>query len=113
MQEHVYNLVLFILITSLSQASKFHYNHHMLQKQLIFLLIWIPWSGGSLEWWKLHSSELPSWSSAAKKALLVQPSSGSAERIFLILKSSFGNLQDRSFKDYIEASFMLQYNKRY
>ena len=65
-----------------------------------------------LEWWKLHCSELPSWSSAAKKALLVQPSSGSAERVFSLLKSSFGDQQDHSLKDYIEASLMLQYNKR-
>ena len=65
-----------------------------------------------LEWWKLHSSELPSWSSAAKKALLVQPSSGSAERVFSLLKSSFGDQQDLSLKDYIEASLILQYNKR-
>ena len=32
-----------------------------------------------LEQWKLHCSELPSRLSAGKKALLVQPSSGSAE----------------------------------
>ena len=66
----------------------------------------------SLEWWKLNCSELPSWSLAAKKALLVQPSSGSAERVFSLLKSSFGDQQDHSLKDYIETSLMLQYNKR-
>ena len=65
-----------------------------------------------LEWWKLNCSELPSWSTAAKMALLVQPSSGSAERVFSLLKYSFGDQQDHSLKDYIETSLMLQYNKR-
>ena len=65
-----------------------------------------------LGWRKLHCSELPSWSSAAKKALLVQPSSGSAEQVFSLLKSSFGDQQDHSLKDYIEASLILLYNKR-
>ena len=65
-----------------------------------------------LEWWKLNCSELPSWSAAAKKALLVQPSSGSAERVFSLLNYSFGDQQDHSLKDYIKTSLMLQYNKR-
>ena len=54
-----------------------------------------------LEWWKLNCSELPSWSTAAKMALLVQPSSGSAERVFSLLKYSFGDQQDHSLKDYM------------
>ena len=65
----------------------------------------------TLEWWKLHCSELPSWSSAAKKALLVRSSTGSVEQIVSLLKSSFGDQQDLSLKDYIKASLMLQYNK--
>ena len=64
-----------------------------------------------LEWWKLHCSDLPSWSSAGKKILLVQPSSGSVEQVFSLLKSSFGDQLDYSLKDYTEAPLMLQYNK--
>ena len=30
---------------------------------------------------------------------------------FLLLKSSFGDQEDHSLKDYIEESLMLQYNK--
>ena len=65
-----------------------------------------------LTWWKNHSNELPHWSDALKKVLLVQPSSAAAERVFSILKSSFGPQQDHSLQDYVESSLMLQYNKR-
>ena len=66
-----------------------------------------------LEWWKSNASALPCWSRAAKNILLVQPSSAAAERVFSLLKSSFGDQQDNSLKDYVESSLMLQYNKRY
>ena len=65
----------------------------------------------SLEWWKQNASELPSWASAARKVLIVQPSSAASERIFSLLKSSFGDQQDASLQDYIETSLMLQYNR--
>ena len=63
-----------------------------------------------LEWWKLNASELPYWSSAARKVLVLQPSSAAAERVFSLLKASFSDQQDSSLQDYIEASLMLQYN---
>ena len=65
-----------------------------------------------LEWWKTNASALPCWSLAAQKIVLVQPSSAAAERFFSLLKSSFGDQQDKSLKDYVESSLMLQYNKR-
>ena len=65
-----------------------------------------------LEWWKLNTSSLPNWSLAARKVLLVQPSSAAAERVFSLLKASFGDQQDSSLQDYVETSLMLQYNKR-
>ena len=34
-----------------------------------------------LAWWKNHANDLPNWSSAACKAVLVQPSSAAAERV--------------------------------
>ena len=64
-----------------------------------------------LEWWKQNAPVLPSWSSAAKKILLVQPSSTAAERVFSLLKASFGDQQDSSLQDYVEASLVLQFNK--
>ena len=65
-----------------------------------------------LEWWKSNASALPCWSQAAQKIVLVQPSSAAAERVFSLLKSSFGDQQDNSLKDYVKSSLMLQYNKR-
>ena len=65
-----------------------------------------------LDWWGKHSEELVTWSSIAKDLVLIQPSSAAAERVFSILKSSFGPQQDHSLKDYIQSSLMLQYNKR-
>ena len=64
------------------------------------------------EWWKRNASDLPNWSAAAKKILLIQPSSAASERVFSLLKNSFGPQQDHALKDYVEASLMLQFNKR-
>lgn len=63
-----------------------------------------------LEWWKLNEQGLPCWSAAAKKVLLVQPSSASAERVFSLLNNSFSSQQQSGLQDYIETSIMLQYN---
>jgi len=65
-----------------------------------------------LEWWRSNATSLPCWSVAAAKVLLLQPSSAAAERVFSILSNCFGEQQDRALQDYIEASLMLQYNKR-
>ena len=66
-----------------------------------------------LPWWKKYNTDLPNWSAAACKVVLVQPSSAAAERVFSILSTSFGPQQDLALQDYIECSTMLQYNKRY
>ena len=65
-----------------------------------------------VEWWQAHADRLPNWSMAVKKILLVQPSSAAAERVFSILAASFNDQQDRALADYLQASVMLQYNKR-
>ena len=62
------------------------------------------------DWWGKNEASLPKWSSAAKKAVLVQPSSAASERVFSILNSSFGTQQFNCLEDYIETSLMLQYN---
>ena len=66
----------------------------------------------TLNWWKGHKEDLPSWSGAFEDVLLVQPSSAASERVFSILKVSFGPQQDHSLQDYIEASLLLQFNHR-
>ena len=63
-----------------------------------------------LLWWKMKESKLPAWASAVKKVLLAQPSSAASERVFSLLKSGFGEQQDNSLQDYLEASVMLRYN---
>ena len=68
--------------------------------------------GKKVEWWKHHAEQLPNWSSAVKKVLLVQPSSAAAERAFSILNASFNDQQHHALSDYLQASVMLQYNKR-
>ena len=65
-----------------------------------------------LQWWKQNSLELPYWAEAARKALLVQPSSAASERVFSMLKATFNEQQDTTLQDYLEASLMLQYNNR-
>ena len=65
-----------------------------------------------IEWWKGMNDTLPQWASAARKVLLVQPSSAAAERAFSLLNSSFGSQQHHSLCDYVETSIMLQYNCR-
>ena len=65
-----------------------------------------------LRWWKDHSNDLPMWSAAAEKILIVQLFSAATERVFSLLKNSFGSFQDAALADYIQASLVLQYNKR-
>lgn len=63
-----------------------------------------------LKWWKQNTTNLPKWSLAAQKVLLVQPSSAASERVFSLLKASFKDQQDLALQDYLQASLMLQYN---
>ena len=65
-----------------------------------------------IKWWKDHSPTLPAWAAVAKQVVLIQPYSATAERVFSLRKNSFGERQDSSLQNYIEASLMLQYNHR-
>ena len=65
-----------------------------------------------LEWWKNQQLELPNWSSACKTALLIQPSSAAAERVFSLLNNSFKESQTSALEDYIETSLMVHYSGR-
>jgi len=64
-----------------------------------------------LQWWRQNESNLQCWSTAARKVLLVQPSSPASERVFSLLKASFNPQQQSPLQDYIEASLMLQCNR--
>ena len=44
--------------------------------------------------------------------LLVQPSSAASERVFSILSASFNDQPESTLSEYLQASVMLQYNKR-
>ena len=61
----------------------------------------MPCEEDKVKWWKQQSDNLPHWSSAVMKVLLVQPSSAAAERVFSILNSSFNDSQDHALVDYL------------
>ncbi len=65
-----------------------------------------------VDWWKDHTQELPFWSKAVKKVLLLQVSSAAAERVFSLLKAAFSAQQESSLSDYLQASVMLRFNHR-
>ena len=58
-----------------------------------------------VKWWSLNSTTLPHWSTYARKISLIQPSSAVAERVFSLIKASFGDSQDSSLQDYNYTSF--------
>ena len=63
-------------------------------------------------WWKSIATDLPSWSSAVQKLILIQPSSATAETVFSLLATIFGDQQHETSEDYIEAALMLLVNNR-
>ena len=67
-----------------------------------------------VKWWKSHEENgtLPNWTRSCRLVLLVQPSSGAAERVFSVLTNSFSAQQESSLEDYKQLSVMLQYNYR-
>ena len=40
-----------------------------------------------LQWWKHNANLVPHWADAARKVLLVQPSSSASERVFSLLNT--------------------------
>ncbi len=66
-----------------------------------------------IQWWKTNASELPLWSSAARKVLVLQPSSASSEQVFSRLSNYFSGRQGGSLDDFVEASLMPQYKNRW
>ena len=63
----------------------------------------MPCEEDKVKWWRQQSDNLPHWSSAGLKVLLVQPSSAAAERVFSILNASFNDSQEHALVDYLQA----------
>lgn len=63
-------------------------------------------------WWKSIATDLPSWSSAVQKLILIHRASATAETVFSLLATIFGDQQHETSEDYIEAALMLLVNNR-
>ena len=59
-----------------------------------------------------NATDLPSWSAAVEKLVLVQPSSAAAERVFSLLVTMFCDQQHDTLEDMIKAALMLRVNGR-
>ena len=60
----------------------------------------------TLIFWKQYANNISKWKETAAKILLLQPSSAAAERVFSLLKNSFGD-QLSALEDYTETSLII------
>jgi hypothetical protein len=65
-----------------------------------------------IRWWRLNKKDLPFWARLLRLILLLAPSSAAVERVFSIMRRTFGANQDAALGDYVRTSLMLQYNYR-
>ena len=65
-----------------------------------------------LSWWRANGCSFKAWALAARVVFAISPNSASCERVFSLLKRLFGEQQISSLADLIQASLMLNYNKR-
>ena len=72
----------------------------------------MPCEEDKVKWWRQQSDNLPHWSSAVMKVLVVQRSSAAAERVFSILNSSLNDSQEHALVNYLQACVMLRYSNR-
>ena len=68
-------------------------------------------TNGRLKWWQ-QQDRLPHWQQLARIVFALLPSSAPAERVFSLLQASTSNQQGQRLSDQIEATLMLQYNRR-
>ena len=64
-----------------------------------------------IEFWSERKS-LPAWWEFAHLCYLLQPTSASVERAYLILKYIYAEQQSSSMVDLIKTTLMLRYNKK-
>ena len=62
-----------------------------------------------LEWWS-RQTEVPGWSAAVSKLLVVQPSSAASERVFSLMNTFFNKQQEHTLESTIETALMLRFN---
>ena len=65
-----------------------------------------------LGWWRANGSSFKAWALAARIVFAISPNSASCERVFSVLERLFGDQQLSSLSDLLQASLMLNYNKR-
>ena len=65
-----------------------------------------------LLWWRTNGASFHAWALAARVIFAISPNSASCERVFALLKHLFGEEQDNSLADMLEASLMLNYHGR-
>ena len=66
-----------------------------------------------IKFWRLNKIQIPYLSLFVRYAYCITtPSSASVERVFSLLKNSFGPQQNLTLEDYIKTSLMFQYNNR-
>ena len=68
-------------------------------------------TNGRLKWWQ-QQDRLPHWQQLARIVFALLPSSAPAERVFSLLQASTSNQQGQRLSDQVEATLMLQYNRR-
>ena len=59
-----------------------------------------------------HVDTFPHWAGVVKELSVIQPSSASAERVFILLNNAFNYQLGNALEDYLEASFMIRYNNQ-
>ena len=64
-----------------------------------------------LAWWANNGAKFPTWAEAAQIVFCFAPTSAAAERVFSLLKLTFGELRDTALADVMQATLMLMYNK--
>ena len=61
-------------------------------------------------WRARNAKTLPKWAAVVRKILLVQLSSGAAERVFSLLNTNFSKGEEAALEETLEPLIMLKYN---
>ena len=62
-----------------------------------------------LDWWMKMETKTPSWFMAFRIIMAIEPSSAETERMFSLMRNTWGDKQLTSLRDYIESGMMLRY----
>ena len=67
---------------------------------------------GNLGWKSAEPAKSAGPWLAARVVFAISPNSASCERVFALLRNLFAEKQANALSDYLQASLMLNYNKR-